>query len=235
MAVLVPWTIKFRYVEAKYWYREDCSVEWNDNVKASSQSFSHFERQPCWMLFPSPLLYTSACIYFLQIGRIFWNFNYHPWKEVMKVWKMTTIPAMDRKRKAVWTCCDTRVRIFMALSGLCTKLRHGNIALCKNSRMINKNGMGKNNAPNVGLEPTTLRLRVSCSTDWASRAAQEGHKDVIWWSFHLQKGEAVTVRRKVNDGCIAMARSTYNVTRIVPVRRAVSQQNSSINIKYSLW
>ena len=30
--------------------------------------------------------------------------------------------------------------------------------------------------PNVGLEPTTLRLRVSCSTDWASRA------DVLWWS-----------------------------------------------------
>ena len=28
-------------------------------------------------------------------------------------------------------------------------------------------------APNVGLEPTTLRLRVSCSTDWASRAR--------WW------------------------------------------------------
>ena len=25
-------------------------------------------------------------------------------------------------------------------------------------------------APNVGLEPTTLRLRVSCSSDWASRA-----------------------------------------------------------------
>ena len=25
-------------------------------------------------------------------------------------------------------------------------------------------------APNVGLEPTTLRLRASCSTDWASRA-----------------------------------------------------------------
>ena len=25
-------------------------------------------------------------------------------------------------------------------------------------------------SPNVGLEPTTLRLRVSCSTDWASRA-----------------------------------------------------------------
>ena len=29
---------------------------------------------------------------------------------------------------------------------------------------------GKSYSPNVGLEPTTLRLRVSCSTDWASRA-----------------------------------------------------------------
>ena len=28
----------------------------------------------------------------------------------------------------------------------------------------------ENVSPNVGLEPTTLRLRVSCSTDWASRA-----------------------------------------------------------------
>ena len=28
----------------------------------------------------------------------------------------------------------------------------------------------KNTSPNVGLEPTTPRLRVSCSTDWASRA-----------------------------------------------------------------
>ena len=31
----------------------------------------------------------------------------------------------------------------------------------------------KNISPNVGLEPTTLRLRVSCSTDWASRALVE--------------------------------------------------------------
>ena len=30
--------------------------------------------------------------------------------------------------------------------------------------------MQKETSPNVGLEPTTLRLRVSCSTDWASRA-----------------------------------------------------------------
>ncbi len=29
---------------------------------------------------------------------------------------------------------------------------------------------GKHNAPNGGLEPPTLRLRVSCSTDWASQA-----------------------------------------------------------------
>ena len=31
----------------------------------------------------------------------------------------------------------------------------------------------KSYSPNVGLEPTTLRLRVSCSTDWASRAVCE--------------------------------------------------------------
>ena len=30
-------------------------------------------------------------------------------------------------------------------------------------------------SPNVGLEPTTLRLRVWCSTDWASRAMSTKH------------------------------------------------------------
>ena len=33
--------------------------------------------------------------------------------------------------------------------------------------------------PNVGLEPTTLRLRVSCSTDWASRALMEWEEDKV--------------------------------------------------------
>jgi hypothetical protein len=32
------------------------------------------------------------------------------------------------------------------------------------------NKMQKRKSPNVGLEPTTPRLRVSCSADWASRA-----------------------------------------------------------------
>ena len=31
----------------------------------------------------------------------------------------------------------------------------------------------RKSSPNVGLEPTTLRLRVWCSTDWASRADVE--------------------------------------------------------------
>ena len=35
---------------------------------------------------------------------------------------------------------------------------------------------GKSLSPNVGLEPTTLRLRVSCSTDWASRAVGSATK-----------------------------------------------------------
>ena len=38
----------------------------------------------------------------------------------------------------------------------------------------------KDVAPNVGLEPTTLRLRVSCSTDWASRACG---KEILFWDL----------------------------------------------------
>ena len=40
-------------------------------------------------------------------------------------------------------------------------------SLVYSSQLINAK---KDSSPNVGLEPTTLRLRVSCSTDWASRA-----------------------------------------------------------------
>ena len=36
-------------------------------------------------------------------------------------------------------------------------------------------------APDVGLEPTTLRLRVSCSTDWASRAYMNKWLESLMW------------------------------------------------------
>ena len=52
--------------------------------------------------------------------------------------------------------------------------------------------MPENSAPNVGLEPTTLRLRVSCSTDWASRADREemGDPDLYAMSSHcLEKAD----------------------------------------------
>ena len=39
----------------------------------------------------------------------------------------------------------------------------------------------QNVSPNVGLEPTTLRLRVSCSTDWASRAVQLNWQKISSW------------------------------------------------------
>ena len=58
-----------------------------------------------------------------------------------------------------------------------SKLRsYGQWLDCSNFKWnFNKNQFSsihffKKLAPNVGLEPTTLRLRVSCSTDWASRA-----------------------------------------------------------------
>ena len=37
-------------------------------------------------------------------------------------------------------------------------------------KVSNEIGWKRKISPNVGLEPTTPRLRVSCSTDWASRA-----------------------------------------------------------------
>ena len=37
----------------------------------------------------------------------------------------------------------------------------------------------KNCSPDVGLEPTTLRLRVSCSTDWANQAACFNYPQII--------------------------------------------------------
>lgn len=46
----------------------------------------------------------------------------------------------------------------------------------KNTFMFSLNNIGKKITtvpPNVGLEPTTLGLRVPCSTDWASRATCE--------------------------------------------------------------
>jgi hypothetical protein len=41
-------------------------------------------------------------------------------------------------------------------------------------------------SPNVGLEPTTLRLRVSCSTDWASRAVVMKNALLIVSNLHLK-------------------------------------------------
>src|SRR4029434_6528217 len=42
--------------------------------------------------------------------------------------------------------------------------------VCVWHRVLSDHGECENTTPNVGLDPTTLRLRVSCSTDWASRA-----------------------------------------------------------------
>ena len=51
--------------------------------------------------------------------------------------------------------------------------------------------ISKKTSPNVGLEPTTLRLRVSCSTDWASRASVltfYKSQEKQWWPFVLWHG-----------------------------------------------
>ena len=53
-------------------------------------------------------------------------------------------------------------------------------------------------APNVGLEPTTLRLRVSCSTDWASRATRFF---LIFWITNVRK---LSIRSEFLLHCITL-------------------------------
>ena len=57
------------------------------------------------------------------------------------------------------------------------KYRNG-IALAKWLWFLKK--MKNEMSPSVGLEPTTLRLRVSRSTDWANRAMFLCIRQVIW-------------------------------------------------------
>ena len=45
----------------------------------------------------------------------------------------------------------------------------------------------KSYSPNVGLEPTTLRLRVSCSTDWASRAVEKTERIIRKLKWELRR------------------------------------------------
>ena len=60
----------------------------------------------------------------------------------------------------------------ISLYGPCHSLKS---LLCPSleSLLFSCKALGAKAAPNVGLEPTTLRLRVSCSTDWASRATAQ--------------------------------------------------------------
>ena len=79
-------------------------------------------------------------------------------------------------------CTKAPARFELAISCLLDRrfnqLSHGAVLLLHSLNvLLVQGGQGKNDmwtkksfAPNVGLEPTTLRLRVSCSTDWASRA-----------------------------------------------------------------
>ena len=53
----------------------------------------------------------------------------------------------------------------------------------------------------MGLEPTTLRLRVSCSTDWASRADLSYRKN-LEYKFYLIMMIDVAMRSAVLEQSI---------------------------------
>ena len=59
----------------------------------------------------------------------------------------------------------------------------------------------KKDAPNVGLEPTTLRLRVSCSTDWASRAVFAQHRDSMRNDADVKRGPKLVKTKPTSRVC----------------------------------
>ena len=48
----------------------------------------------------------------------------------------------------------------------------------------------ENFSPKMGHDPTTLELRVSCATDWASRAVLENIEELESFFFHLRSSSA---------------------------------------------
>ena len=84
------------------------------------------------------------------------------------------------------------IYIIRKLSTISIVVSHCHVGhICVPTRQLNFgrqwDEMGQNTTPNVGLEPTTPRLRVSCSTDWASRADENGgHKMFQIFSYFHQ-------------------------------------------------
>ena len=71
----------------------------------------------------------------------------------------------------------------------------------------------KKKAPDVGLEPTTLGLRVPCSTDWANRAATiQCLKRGYFWHFSMNNQD---------PSCL------------VCTHRAIHDRNSVIKVQFS--
>ena len=51
----------------------------------------------------------------------------------------------------------------------------------------------------MGLEPTTLRLRVWCSTDWANRAGWDAFTNSLWLYYRSLLGAQSTLTSAVMD------------------------------------
>ncbi len=94
------------------------------------------------------------------------KFAWQSWKIMTAQWVSTT----GSITKVVYGCWQKKKK--RKHSGINTSVRNQLLQnwiskVCAAMLQVSKK---KKTSPNVGLEPTTLRLRVSCSTDWASRA-----------------------------------------------------------------
>lgn len=105
----------------------------------------------------------------------------------LRILEMTTCVCGGRQRhNQMWISLNHRVsfKLTSLLEQISSLATNAWTSVSTNSKVRFREGFflfyKKRCAPNVGLEPTTLRLRVSCSTDWASRAAGEPGGSVGW-------------------------------------------------------
>ena len=59
--------------------------------------------------------------------------------------------------------------------------------------MVKKKGKkkGGKNPPDVGLEPTAVRLKAARSTSWANQASDEYPKLSLWLKYVIQKNALI--------------------------------------------
>ena len=153
----------------------DTDVIWTRNLLNWSQTRYRCATRPCWICYLLRLcIGMHACL--VLFSKYYYNLSARRYAFVaqgLEHWSCKPGVESSNLSEGFWLFLEyileyisitSQVDLLCELSVPC---HHPRICLSIKS------------APNVGLEPTTLRLRVSCSTDWASRAVSMHARNAI--------------------------------------------------------